>query len=38
MAEAIVPQGTRLGVRLDRGISYNDATNYYPARASYFKM
>lgn len=36
MAEAVVPEGTRLGVRLDRALSYSDAT-YYPVRSTYFK-
>lgn len=36
-AEAVLPQGTKLGVRLDRTVSYADAS-YYPQRASYFKM
>ncbi len=36
MAEAVVPEGTRLGVRLDRGVSYSDAS-YYPVRSTYFK-
>lgn len=38
VAEAVLPQGTRLGVRLDRTVSYADATDYYPTRASFFKM
>lgn len=36
MAEAVVPEGTRLGVRLERGLSYSDET-YYPVRSTYFR-
>lgn len=36
--EAEVPAGTQLGVRLDRNITYADASNYYNQRSAYFKM
>ena len=36
-AEAVVPQGARIGVRLDRGLSYTD-NNYYAARDNYLRL
>lgn len=36
-AEAIVPRDTRLGIRLDNGLSYNDRT-YYASRAQYLRL
>ncbi|MBV9866084.1 MAG: copper amine oxidase N-terminal domain-containing protein [Abitibacteriaceae bacterium] len=36
--EAELPAGTPLGVRLDRNITYADASNYYNQRSAYFKM
>lgn len=37
-AEAAVPQGARLGVRLDGGVSYRDANNYGDYRARYLRQ
>lgn len=36
--EAVLPAGTELAVRLDRNVSYADATGYYDQRSRYFKM
>lgn len=35
--EAVVPQNTRLGLRLDNNVTYNDGT-YYAARAQYLRQ
>lgn len=36
-AEAVVPQGARIGVRLNQGVSYTD-NNYYASRDNYLRL
>jgi len=36
-AEASLPQNTRLGVRLDQGVSYADTTGYAPERENFLR-
>ncbi len=37
VAEAVVPEGTRLGVRLDRPVRYADTTGYADQRAAFLR-
>lgn len=37
-AEAVVPQGTRLGVRLNNDVRYTDTTQYYNYRSAYLRQ
>ncbi|HEX8236758.1 MAG TPA: stalk domain-containing protein [Abditibacteriaceae bacterium] len=34
-ADAVINRGERIGVRLDRTVSYADASDYYPARSGF---
>jgi hypothetical protein len=37
-ADAVISRGDRIGVRLDRTVSYADVNDYYPARTGFVEM